>query len=46
MQPFGMGFLARGFGNALRVMQSGLARSYVAIVVFGALVLIWYFIRW
>ena len=41
----GAGYLASGVGGALRFLQSGLARSYVALVVFGALVLIWYFIR-
>jgi NADH-quinone oxidoreductase subunit L len=41
----GAGYLASGLGNALRFLQSGLARGYVAIVVLGALVLIYYFIR-
>src|SRR5262249_26830941 len=41
----GAGYLAGAFGGALRLLQSGLARSYVALVVFGALVLIWYFVR-
>ncbi|HVG18263.1 MAG TPA: NADH-quinone oxidoreductase subunit L [Blastocatellia bacterium] len=41
------GFLASRLGDALRYLQSGLARSYVAVVLFGALVLIGYFvIRW
>ena len=41
------GFLASRLGDALRHLQSGLARSYVAVVLFGALVLIGYFvIRW
>ncbi|MEN3333105.1 MAG: NADH-quinone oxidoreductase subunit [Blastocatellia bacterium] len=41
----GAAYLARGLGSALRFLQSGLARAYVAIVVLGALVLIYYFIR-
>jgi NADH-quinone oxidoreductase subunit L len=41
----GMAYLASGLGGALRFLQSGLARAYVAIVVLGALVLIYYFIR-
>jgi NADH-quinone oxidoreductase subunit L len=41
------GFLASRLGGALRYLQSGLARSYVAVVIFGALLLIGYFvIRW
>ena len=41
----GAAYLASGLGSALRFLQSGLARAYVAIVVLGALVLIYYFIR-
>jgi NADH-quinone oxidoreductase subunit L len=41
----GAGHLAGLIGNGLRYLQSGLARSYVAVVVFGALVLVYYFIR-
>jgi NADH-quinone oxidoreductase subunit L len=41
----GAGTLARGLGSLLRFLQPGLARSYVAIIVLGALVLIYYFIR-
>ena len=41
----GTAYLASGLGSALRFLQSGLARAYVAIVVLGALVLIYYFIR-
>jgi NADH-quinone oxidoreductase subunit L len=40
----GAGKLAAGFGNVLRYLQSGFARSYVAIVVLGALLIIGYFI--
>jgi NADH-quinone oxidoreductase subunit L len=41
------GFLASRLGGTLRYLQSGLARSYVAVVIFGALLLIGYFvIRW
>lgn len=35
---------ASEMGNAMRYMQSGFARSYVAVVVLGALVIIGYFI--
>jgi NADH-quinone oxidoreductase subunit L len=41
----GAGYLATMLGNVLRFLQSGLARGYVAVVVVGALVLIYYFIR-
>jgi NADH-quinone oxidoreductase subunit L len=41
----GTAYLASGLGSALRFLQSGLARAYVATVVLGALVLIYYFIR-
>jgi NADH-quinone oxidoreductase subunit L len=41
----GAGHLASGLGHVLRFLQSGLARGYVAVVVLGALVLIYYFIR-
>ncbi|HKQ09290.1 MAG TPA: NADH-quinone oxidoreductase subunit L [Blastocatellia bacterium] len=41
----GAGTFARIIGGLLRFLQSGLARAYVAIVVLGALVLIYYFIR-
>ncbi|HJQ26673.1 MAG TPA: NADH-quinone oxidoreductase subunit L [Blastocatellia bacterium] len=41
----GMGTFAKIIGGLLRFLQTGLARSYVAIVVLGALVLIYYFIR-
>jgi NADH-quinone oxidoreductase subunit L len=37
------GWTASQIGDAMRYMQSGLARSYVAMVVFGALVIIGYF---
>jgi NADH-quinone oxidoreductase subunit L len=40
----GAGQLAGLFGGALRYMQSGLARSYVAVVVLGALLIIGYFV--
>jgi NADH-quinone oxidoreductase subunit L len=40
----GAGHLARILGGGLRYLQSGLARSYVAVLVFGALLLIGYFI--
>ena len=36
--------LAGLLGSALRYLQSGLARSYVAVLVFGALLLIGYFV--
>jgi NADH:ubiquinone oxidoreductase subunit 5 (subunit L)/multisubunit Na+/H+ antiporter MnhA subunit len=35
---------ANSVGGLLRYMQSGLARSYVAMVVIGALLIIGYFI--
>jgi NADH-quinone oxidoreductase subunit L len=38
------GFMASRLGGALRYLQSGLARSYVAVVIFGALLLIGYFV--
>ncbi|HEY9233316.1 MAG TPA: NADH-quinone oxidoreductase subunit L, partial [Blastocatellia bacterium] len=41
----GAGTSAKIVGGLLRFLQSGLARAYVAIVVLGALVLIYYFIR-
>jgi NADH-quinone oxidoreductase subunit L len=40
----GAAYMASLLGNAMRYLQSGLARSYVAIVVLGALVVIGYFI--
>jgi NADH-quinone oxidoreductase subunit L len=40
----GAGQLAGLFGGALRYLQSGLARSYVAVVVLGALLIIGYFV--
>jgi len=40
----GAGQLAGLFGGALRYLQSGLARSYVALVVLGALLIIGYFV--
>jgi NADH-quinone oxidoreductase subunit L len=40
----GAAYLAGQLGGAMRYLQSGLARSYVAIVVLGALVVIGYFI--
>ena len=40
----GAGHLASLFGGALRHLQSGLARSYVALVVLGALLIIGYFV--
>jgi NADH-quinone oxidoreductase subunit L len=40
----GAGHLARLLGGALRYLQSGLARSYVAVLVLGALLLIGYFV--
>jgi NADH-quinone oxidoreductase subunit L len=41
------GVLASRLGGTLRHLQSGLARSYVAVVIFGAVLLIGYFvIRW
>ena len=41
----GAGNMTSGLGHVLRFLQSGLARAYVAVVVLGALVLIYYFIR-
>ncbi|HYP25747.1 MAG TPA: NADH-quinone oxidoreductase subunit L [Blastocatellia bacterium] len=38
------GYTASLLGSAMRYMQSGFARSYVAMVVFGALLLIGYFV--
>jgi NADH-quinone oxidoreductase subunit L len=38
------GVLASRLGGALRYLQSGLARSYVAVVIFGALLIIGYFV--
>lgn len=40
----GAGFLASKAGGAMRYLQSGFARSYVAVVVMGALLLIGYFV--
>ncbi len=40
----GAGQLASMFGGAIRYLQSGLARGYVAIVVLGALLIIGYFV--
>jgi NADH-quinone oxidoreductase subunit L len=40
----GAGALAKQLGGAMRHLQSGLARSYVAFVVLGALLIIGYFI--
>jgi NADH-quinone oxidoreductase subunit L len=40
----GAGQLAGLFGGALSYLQSGLARSYVAVVVLGALLIIGYFV--
>ncbi|HSE38112.1 MAG TPA: NADH-quinone oxidoreductase subunit L [Blastocatellia bacterium] len=40
----GAGQLAAAFGGALRYLQSGLARGYVAMVVLGALLIIGYFV--
>ena len=40
----GAGRVAAQAGTALRFLQSGVARSYVALVVLGALVLIGYFV--
>ena len=41
------GVLTSRLGGTLRYLQSGLARSYVAVVIFGAVLLIGYFvIRW
>jgi NADH-quinone oxidoreductase subunit L len=38
------GRVASRLGNALRYLQSGFARSYVAVVVLGALLIIAYFV--
>jgi NADH-quinone oxidoreductase subunit L len=40
----GAGHLASMLGSTLRYLQSGLARSYVAVVVLGALLIIGYFV--
>ena len=40
----GAGLFAGLFGGVLRYLQSGLARSYVAVVVLGALLIIGYFV--
>ena len=40
----GAGHLASMFGGAIRYLQSGLARGYVAVVVLGALLVIGYFV--
>ena len=40
----GAGHLASMLGGTLRYLQSGLARSYVAVLVLGALIIIGYFI--
>ena len=40
----GAGQLVAAFGGALRYLQSGLARGYVAMVVLGALLIIGYFV--
>lgn len=40
----GAGYLASMLGSAMRYLQSGLARSYVAILVLGALLIIGYFV--
>lgn len=40
----GAAYLASRIGNAMRYMQLGLARGYVALVVLGALLIIGYFI--
>jgi len=40
----GAGHLASLLGTGLRYLQSGLARSYVAVLVFGALLIIAYFV--
>ncbi|MEJ7616783.1 MAG: NADH-quinone oxidoreductase subunit L [Pyrinomonadaceae bacterium] len=39
----GAGWLASAFGSALRYLQPGLVRSYAAIILFGALMVIGYF---
>lgn len=40
----GAGHLASMLGSGLRYLQSGLARSYVAVLVLGALIIIGYFV--
>jgi NADH-quinone oxidoreductase subunit L len=40
----GAGHVASLLGSTLRYLQSGLARSYVAVLVFGALLVIGYFV--
>ena len=40
----GAGYVATRLGGAMRYLQSGLARSYVAVVVLGALLIIGYFV--
>jgi NADH-quinone oxidoreductase subunit L len=40
----GAGHLASMLGGVLRYLQSGLARSYVAVLVLGALIIIGYFV--
>jgi NADH-quinone oxidoreductase subunit L len=40
----GAGYVATRVGGAMRYLQSGLARSYVAVVVLGALLIIGYFV--
>ena len=40
----GAGLLAGLLGSAMRYLQSGLARSYVAVLVLGALLIIGYFV--
>jgi NADH-quinone oxidoreductase subunit L len=40
----GAGHLASLLGTGLRYLQSGLARSYVAVLVLGALLIIGYFV--
>ena len=40
----GAGHLASLLGGAIRYLQSGLARGYVAVVVLGALLIIGYFV--
>jgi NADH-quinone oxidoreductase subunit L len=40
----GAGYLASRLGRGMRQLQSGLARSYVAFVVLGALLIIGYFV--
>jgi NADH-quinone oxidoreductase subunit L len=42
----GIGYFAGRLGGAISYLQSGLARSYVAIVVLGALLMIGYFIAY